>query len=265
MPYELVGAGFTPVPIPVLSDIKCAVSDDVLSEHIHSALGRGLPLVAQCRPHKHTLSIIGGGPSIEDTYRDAAGYIAAVNKAHDWLIERGVIPNACGLVDPLPGLADQITPRKDVTYFVASMCHPRVFDKLRGYHVKLWHSSPCPVDVGDDLRISGGTTMALRWFNLGYICGFRTFHLHGMDSSVRGARHHAYEHRQDDALSTFDLHGYTTQLGLCTQVSDFFTLMNRLRIDDVEQVWFKVFGDGLFQYCIEAEFGGREFTNKRGC
>lgn len=262
MRYQLVGAGDTPAPIPLFAGIECVASDEHLSENIRSALGRGLPLVEHCRPHQHILSIIGGGPSIEDTYREAAGYIAAVNKAHDWLIERGVIPNACGLVDPLPALADQITPRKDVTYFVASMCDPRVFDKLKGYHVKLWHALPCPVDVGDVLRISGGTTIALRWFNLGYICGFRTFHLHGMDSSVRGARHHAYEHRQDDALTTFEAHGYETQLGLCTQISDFFTLLKRLELDDVDPVRFKVFGDGLLQHLVRLRYPTMTFQTK---
>lgn len=253
-----------PLPIPLINT-KCIATNEQIRENIRSALGRKLPEVRRCNRHSLQMSVVGGGPSLEDTFGKLTGYIASVNKAHDWLLEQGIVPNACNLLDPMPVVADVITPHKDVTYFVASMCHPSVFDKLKGYHVVLWHASALAGEediIVEGLRIGGGCTTALRWLNLGYVCGFRSFHFHGMDSSFPGKRHHVYDYPQDDDLACVELHGFRTHFGLLAQLSDFFRVLKRFREPDIEPVEIEIHGDGLLQHCFEAEYLGRTYTNK---
>jgi hypothetical protein len=60
--------------------------------------------------------------------------------AHKFLIDRGIIPTYHIDVDPRAHKALLIgTPHQDVEYLMASTCHPKVFDLLEGFNVKLWH------------------------------------------------------------------------------------------------------------------------------
>lgn len=269
MRYALYrGAGNCPVPLPRLIS-KMAAEPEEIRQNMRSSRERGLPEVRLCKPHFVTLSIVGGGPSIAQTYRDIpeGSYIGCVNKAHDWLIERGVIPHACCLLDPLAVLADQVTPRKDVKYFVASCCNPAVFDKLKGYHVELWHASTLSDEASvlgdsDYVLVGGGCTAALRWINLGYLFGFRRFDMFGMDSSYVGKRHHVYEHKQDDEIRTIEVDGYTTHIWMVEQVYHFFDLIERMKDDDYARCEFKVYGDGLLQHCVQKKFESSYFETK---
>lgn len=228
----------------------CLVEPEQIHRNIKSALARGLPLVKQCRPHGHVLSIAGGGPSLVDTLGDLSGYIGAVNGSARFLDERGILPDACLLLDPLPELVDQIRPDRRIRWFVASQCAPETFDHLRDCHVELWHASGPPglneVLPDGAMRIAGGISCCLRWMTLGYTVGFRHFRLHGMDSSLRDDRHHAYELKADDGLPTMEVNGYRTRTDLVGQVNSFLTML--APFSEVEPVTIDVFGDGLLQH-----------------
>ena len=127
--------------IPSLPPLKPSVETSTMLDNMRSALARGLPVVKMCNSHKHELCIVGGGPSLADTYKKLKGYIAAINGSLSFLLERGVIPNACGVLDANRHMAEIVEPHQDVTYYVASVCNPAVFDKLKNCHVILWHPS----------------------------------------------------------------------------------------------------------------------------
>lgn len=222
---------------------------------MRSAIARDLPVVSLCGPHEQVLSIVGGGPSLEDTYRELTGYIAAVNGSLAFLLGKGVVPNMCGVCDPSPHMVDIVEADPRVTYFLASIVHPTVYDKLlnAGCRVYRWNSSSVPggEEVLDEiepnaLTIGGGSTMGLRWITLGYSIGFRSFHLHGMDSSFRKKSSHAYPDHQD-AKDWIGFEGYQTRPNFIGQVADFIGWMDRLQDADVEPVSIKVYGDGLLQ------------------
>jgi FkbM family methyltransferase len=227
-----------------------------LLEHVRSAVSRGLPEISECKAHSEILSVAGGGPSIADTYKEMTGYVAAINGSLAWLLDQNIVPQMCGVCDPTEKIADVLEAHKDVTYFIASCAHPKVFDKLigAGCRVYLWHLHP--IDGLDELltglypggwtQISGGCTMGLRWVNLGYHIGFRTFHLHGLDSSFRDKSSHAYPDHQDgkDWL-TFD--GYWTRPNFLGQVVDFERMLVEMDNLYVEPTKLEVFGDGLLQ------------------
>ena len=225
-----------------------------MAENIRSALGRGLPEAGRFRAHDRLMAVAGGGPSLADTWHELQGVVVAVNGSLGFLLERGLMPWACGVCDPNPHMADIVEPRAGVFYFVASCCDPAVFDRLRGCDVVLWHltgpAEPILAERGGDwLAIGGGCTMGLRWLNLAHAMGFRKFHLHGLDSSFRGGATHAYPDRQDARDSQrLTVEGYPTRLNFLAQVSDFFKVMERFAQPDLDPIGVELFGDGLLQH-----------------
>jgi hypothetical protein len=220
-----------------------------------SALDRGLPTVKVCRPHGHTLSIAGGGPSLADTCSELTGYIAAVNGSLKFLLNQPVIegsPYFCGVLDAGEHIADMLVADKAVRYYVASTCAPSVFDKLKDCNVVLWHVTPASTGaphhasllIKDDISIGGGCTMGLRWLNLGYVLGFRKFNLHGLDSSFRDGATHAYPDRAD-VKDRMKVGEYWTRPNFVAQMRDFFKVMSLFKT--LEPTEINVYGDGLLQ------------------
>jgi hypothetical protein len=230
---------------------------DMVLDNVRYALSLGLPDVKECGAHDGVLSVAGGGPSLDDTWKQLDGYVAAVNGSLSYLIERGVTPQLCGVCDPRPHLSKIVAAEPGVTYFLASCVHRSVFDKLlaKGCQVYLWHLSPIEGQEAilkehypdGYVQIPGGSTMGGRWLTLGYHLGFRKFHFHGMDSSFRGKSSHAYPDAQDDKeWVNFD--GYQTRVNFITQVEDFISMLNNSLGPDVEPIDVQMHGDGLLQY-----------------
>lgn len=236
-------------------DLEPAVSPAKMLENMRSACDRGLPEVRICRPHHLKMAVAGGGPSLADTIGDLSGYVVAINGSLKFLLDNGVVPAACGVLDPGEHIADMLVADPRVRYFVASVCDPSVFDKLKGGNVHLWHPSGQgggtaefikARNPADWLLIGGGCTMGLRWVTLGYNLGFRSFDLHGLDSSFRDGATHAYPDRADEK-EHIEVKGRMTRLNFLHQVNDFCALLDRFGRSDVEPVQFSVFGDGLLQ------------------
>lgn len=235
--------------------------------NMRSALARGLKEVMACKPHGHTLSIAAGGPSLADTIGEIEGHIAAMNGSLKFLLERGIVPEFCGVLDSSPHMADIVVADPRVRYLVASNCDPALFDKLleAGCRVWLWHPTPYSIGTEDGARvvkaahpdnwlmIAGGSTMGLRWVNLGYVLGYRDFHLHGLDSSFRGTETHAYGDRRSTRewveSSSIEIAGHKTSLNFLQQVEDFAAMLERFSAEDIEPVSVAVHGSGLLQTC----------------
>lgn len=222
-------------------------------EHVRSALGRGLPKPQYCRPHGRILSVAGGGPSLAQTYPQLDGVVVTANAGLGFLLSKGITPWACGLLDARPHIADLIEPHPDVFYFVASTCHPSVFDKLKGCKVILWHPSGVPglerVLPSDAHMIAGGTTMGMRWLNIGHYMGFRRFEMHGLDSSYRGAQTHAYPDSRDGTAGTIEINGYVTDNNFLTQCIDWFQLEELFQLE-ADKPAVRFHGEGLLQSMV---------------
>ena len=229
-----------------------AVDTDVYTRNVRSALERDLPGIVPCAPHDNVLSIVGGGPSIANTYQQLDGYVVGINGSGKWLRERGVRLFAIGLLDPRPRIADNLLIDNGVRYFVSSTCAPEVFDKLDGKAVTVFHPSGIEdveevvKSVSDKgwLTIGGGSTMGLRWITLGWVLGFRHFKLHGMDSSF-GETSHAYPDVKDrERVAWFESRGRWTSIDMLNQVAEFFCTLEMFEKDPIK---IEVFGDGLLQ------------------
>lgn len=234
--------------------VGTAVPPAVMEGNMRAALKRNLPELRICKPHDHVLSIAAGGPSLADTYQDLKGYVVAMNGSLNWLLEHGVRPYACGLVDPGEHIADMVPADPSLRYFVASICDAKVFDKLTGCPVTVWHPSghvECEDAIrgerpADWLTIGGGCTMGLRWITLGYMLGFRTFHLHGMDSSFRKGATHAYPDVRDDQPWMMSGSRFTRR-NFLEQVADFLRMLETFERPEFDPIHIEVHGDGLLQ------------------
>lgn len=255
MSVDTVGVGSDYEPTPFNFALVPTHKPEQLLDNVRYAMTLGLPEVKQCAAHDQILSIAGGGPSLEDTWQDLTGFVAAVNGSLAYLIEKGVTPQMCGVCDPSEHMADIVKAVPGVTYFVASCVHPKVFDKLiaAGCTVYLWHLHP--IDGLDELlgqyypdgwvQIPGGCTMGTRWLTLGYHLGFRKIHVHGLDSSFRKTSHAYPDHQDVKEWVGFD--GFQTRINFLGQVVDFIGLMEDGRKSDVEPIEIKMFGEGLLQ------------------
>lgn len=173
---------------------------------------RDLPWFTGGPVHKGELVIVGGGPSmlprIDTIARRQLGgaTVLATNGTNKLLRSHGVEPDMVVFVDPSPsvaGFVDHEEPSASI-YLIASICDPSVFDALEGRDVFVWHpemtgetdqqaaifeqypSKPCAL-------IGGGNTGVMRSMNIGFLLGYRTIHLYGVDSSYpRGEPDHAY-------------------------------------------------------------------------
>jgi hypothetical protein len=121
-----------------------------------------------------------------------------VKHSHNKLIENGIIPFACVLLDPRPHEGESThgfdraemlaNPHQDVRYLVASMVDPSVVVNLlaKGANVWGWHAA-----VGADEKsiipkghhlVPGGSTSVMRAISLGWMMGYRTVEAYAMDS-----------------------------------------------------------------------------------
>ena len=146
-------------------------------------------------------SIVCYGPSLADTWRLIKRPIVTVSGAHDYLVKRGIVPDFHVDCDPREHKARMLqNPQSKTTYLMATVCHPKYWEVLKGHNVRLWH-----LINGDDLKtvawvlenhpegansmIGGGSTVGQRAMNVMAALGYRRFNVHGMDCSFTTDRH----------------------------------------------------------------------------
>jgi uncharacterized Rossmann fold enzyme len=186
-------------------------------------LKRGLPLFIEQPENAGEALIVGGGPSLKDALpnlrmkRDRGGIVFALNGAHDWLIDRGIIPDFHVLLDAREENVRFVrNPRKEVVYLVAAQCHPSIFEALKGYNVTTWaacldtpeQEAALAAKFADIplMLIGGGATVGLKTMNLAYLWGFRRIRVYGLDSSYSDGENHAYRQELNDKESRMQIH-----------------------------------------------------------
>lgn len=201
------------------------VDDGIIQENLVYSLGLGLPHLPRCVAHGRRAIMCSAGPSlvnhIEEIREESKnGVVVCVKHSHDLLLDMGVVPFACVLLDPRSHVRDFIdTPHPDVNYFVSSTCNPSTFDRLLAHDAKVWvyhamvgageqsmvklRNSLMGQSIGDirrlaaqagitvpdpgrywksDMLVAGGTTSASRGISVLHMVGFRHFVLFGYDS-----------------------------------------------------------------------------------
>jgi hypothetical protein len=161
--------------------------------------------IAPCAPHNKTAIMVSAGPSLKDKdtlrqlkklYKNKNNLFFCVKHAHDYLIENGIVPFACILLDPRSHVKEFIeNPHKDVTYFVATMCHPSTVEQLLeknakviGYNAQVNASNEAFKKFWSKdnlLMIPGGSSSITRGIAMLKTLGFRKFECFAFDSCFR--------------------------------------------------------------------------------
>lgn len=184
----------------LVGSIGGRLMDWKLLENLESARSRDWPFVRINEFKNGTVVICGSGPSIgkvENIKRirklqKSGAKVHAINRCHDFLCSKGIVPDSASLLDPIPHVATYIKPRKNVDYFVGFQCHPDTFDVFDRPSINhfIWFcrttdildSQLTPKELAYAVP-SRTSTNGLRSVMLNYMRGFRSFHLFGFDSS----------------------------------------------------------------------------------
>lgn len=211
--------------------------------------------------HQTPLIMVCYGPSIHETWRTAVaeaktlgGHIATNSGAHDFMIAKGVVPTYHVEIDPRPERAEfSETPNDAVKYLIASVCSPKLTDKLAPFNMELFH-----LNDGDESReifdyepeatlTDGGACVSLRSLSLFYQMGYRYFSIYGFDCSFKNdmqwaGKHPGKFHKTQEARIEGIDRTFRTSSALLTYASQFFEHVNML-----PDARFYLHGDGLLQ------------------
>lgn len=255
---EVKGEGALPSPdIREQFPMRCNVEDATLYDNVRRAVESGLPVIAPAEPHGVPAILVGGGPSLAETFGDIlvryrAGYhVYAFNGAAKWLVERGVIPYGVVMLDARPfnrQFVEGLPP--GVKYLIASQCDAGVFEALAGQEVTVWHpdfqGKSGVTEPRATVCIAGGTVVGTLALRLLSVLGYREFHLFGYDSSYRAEAGHAYAQPQNagETLVAIAVNGveYLAAPWMIRQADDFQILAGLLANEGHE---FHVYGNGL--------------------
>lgn len=167
---------------------------------IRSALKRNWPELQEQPVHARVISIVAGGPNAIEFFKHEHKEIMCVNQAHDWLLERQVLPDSLVVLDNDPSMAKTIdSPHPDIIYYCASMTAPELLDRLEGYKTVLWH---CRQECGEEeafnkdvTLIGGGNNVGLRAISIAHYLGYRTMNCFGFCGSMIDNKFYAYDDR----------------------------------------------------------------------
>jgi hypothetical protein len=227
---------------------------------------RRVPMPVQA--HGRTAALVCYGPSLAGQYpvlaemaKGAQVDVITVSAAHDFCIERGMVPDYHVESDPRAHKAKHMKrAHRGVHYYFASCVHPAYVAKvLRGRgDLSLWH---CYEGKWSDVisteydpgwpMVMGGSNVGLRACMLFHALGYRKFEIFGMDCSFGEAgEQHAGQHAgKAQSETTFTCNGKQFRssmlnIGYARQFLD----MVRFLTD----VSWRVHGDGLLRNMLES-------------
>lgn len=163
------------------------------------ALEQDFPRLAAHPQTEERMALACFGPSLADTWQDIRHPIMTCSGAHDFLIERGIVPDYHVECDPRPHkVVTTSKPHAGCTYLMASCCDPQTWKNLRGQRVYLWHMDNGPetrewLEKNDPMSIILGTgsTVGLRAFHVAGMLGYSKFDVYGMDGNYRDGNYRA--------------------------------------------------------------------------
>jgi Protein of unknown function DUF115 len=199
---------------------------------LYAASKYDIPPLVNLPAHNGKAVIVGSGPSLSlsiNQIRDHVGksMVWTLNAAHQYLVSRGITPNAHVLFEDDVFLVEESlggTPCKDTTYYICSHCHPNLFDQLGNYRKILWHANFEPQDYQDTIaRLFPGQFMVgvgfvtfFRTLSICIILGFRDFEFYGIDCSFEpGGSDHVEGYAiadKEDKLNIYWEDGKTKEL-----------------------------------------------------
>lgn len=190
--------GFTIAP-----DIKGGpIPHEELLENIRQVAKIDVPLFKKQKPSHGSAIFVAGGPTLRDHLPElrerskAGAFIITSNNTHDFLVDSGIIPTACLLIDPKEIVSKYVRkPQKETHYYVGAVCSPKLFEALKDYKVT---KVLCAYGMDDERDINlqlelyknppgrdflvGGTMTPLRAMPFAVMLGCEKLEFYGFDS-----------------------------------------------------------------------------------
>lgn len=216
------------------------------------------------------IALIAGGPSLRGQLDRLPKYqvTMACGGIHDYLIENGIIPTFCAVVDPDPLINNYMSlanPSHGIHYLVSSQCSPKVFEFLacRGCKISMWHADGADLNRPDvfgegSALVGGGCTIGTRAIVMAIGMGFFRQDLYGFDTCLTDDyKHHAYEFHDPKVETVGNI--VEIQLGgpdsptfkvaeyMLAQIFDFKSILKAF----ANCLDIKVYGGGALAYLME--------------
>ena len=221
------------------------------------------------------ISICGFGPSLRDTWPEISGDVMTTSGAHDFLIERGLVPKFHVETDPREHKVNFVRKsHPDVVYLINSQCHRTMFETLldAGRTVWMWHGFTDD-DVSAQVKLleslepgtrlmAGGTNAGMRSIIVARELGFTRFELHGMDCCYRGKTQWAGNHHTEAHTTVkIEVEGreFETSPMMMQSTDDFLNQMMMLA-----GCSFKIYGDGLLEARMQMFLRDKTRASSRG-
>jgi hypothetical protein len=189
----------------VLKTRNCRPEEEI-RENIKTNLQKIKQWIRPAKAHLTPLVLVSAGESLNTPetveelrrWQSSGASIWCVKHSHNRLIELGIIPWACVLLDPRPhkgpsthGFAREdmlANPHPGVRYLLASMVDPTVVVGLLakeadvwGWHAAVGANEKDIIPAGHNL-VPGGSTSVMRAISLGWMMGYRLMKTYAMDS-----------------------------------------------------------------------------------
>ena len=220
---------------PIIVQPRDCVPKEEILDNINENIDliKDWDFVQNCDIHDEHIIIASAGPSLNFEELKAVqeknnAKIVCVKHSYPLLLEAGIQPWACVILDPRPisGTSTHGIVRTELfkeidqttKFFIASMTDPSVtkfiMDKTKnvyGWHAfsqavadivsgKVEIDYKLKIDKDNATFVSGGTCAAMRAIGMMHIFGFRNFHLFGFDCSVDGLTEEQKKEKLDDGV-----------------------------------------------------------------
>ena len=220
---------------PIIVQPRDCVPKEEILDNINENIDliKDWDFVQNCDINDEHIIIASAGPSLDFEELKAVqeknnAKIVCVKHSYPLLLEAGIQPWACVILDPRPisGTSTHGIVRTELfkeidqttKFFIASMTDPSVtkfiMDKTKnvyGWHAfsqavadivsgKVEIDYKLKIDKDNATFVSGGTCAAMRAIGMMHIFGFRNFHLFGFDCSVDGLTDEQKKEKLDDGV-----------------------------------------------------------------
>jgi hypothetical protein len=237
----------------------------------------GYPQIRPEHPKTDRVCIVGGGPSLADTFEELrqlyfeGAKVVTVNGSAAWCLERNIRPSAHIVLDARPQNARFVNPPiPKCKYFIASQCHPETWAALEGRpDVFIWHAAVKGNPTigallngfyqGLWMETPGGTTVVMRALAILAGAGFLRFDLFGVDSCFLGGAHHGYDQPENAGDRPYEVtvsptgHPELARTFHCAgwHLKQLECFLQTVRING-NSFLLNVHGDGLLAYALKA-------------
>lgn len=268
---------------PLQVHARCVADVPTIRKHVEYCTTLGLQYFTPFVGH-HDLQavLVGSGPSVKKQVnklktlsKNPKYRLFGIKGGHDFLLENGIQPAFGVAVDPLERIHKENFLKKadNCTYFIASQCHPTLFDTLlaRDEKIVIWHlmtdtltkwSREPDSPIYHHCMVHGGSTSGLRAIVLCYLGGFRKMHLFGYDSCLSGIQRKVngatYEDKKEDGTDkAMDIvvagKKFKADPAFASQANEFQELMKTL-YNPADPFTVKAYGEGLIQQIVKERY-----------